>query len=89
MQVLIEKKTDDQLIAIGVFSWPVWSKEVSTFDWSYDDMERCYLLEGEVEVTSNGETYRFGKGDFVTFPTGMNCTWHVIKPVRKRYQVGS
>ena len=88
MQIRIEKRTDDQLIAMGVFSWPVWTKEVSEFEWSYDEQERCYILEGEVEVTADGEVYRFGPGDFVTFPTGMTCTWKVLKPVRKRYQVG-
>jgi uncharacterized cupin superfamily protein len=88
MQVQIEKKSDDQLIAIGVFSWPVWSKEISTFEWSYDGEERCYLLEGEVEVEAYGEKYKFGKGDFVTFPVGMTCVWNVLKPVRKHYQVG-
>ena len=87
MQVLIEKKSDDQLIAIGVFSWPVWSKEASEFEWSYDGEEQAYLLEGEVEVMAYGETYRFGKGDFVTFPVGMTCTWKVLKPVRKHYKV--
>ena len=31
---------------------------------------------------------RFGKGDLVTFPQGMECTWHVIKPIRKHYNFG-
>jgi len=88
MQIEVEKKTDDQLIAIGVFSWPVWSKEVSEFELSYDDQERCYILEGEVEVDAYGEKFHFGTGDFVTFPVGMNCKWKVLKPVRKHYQVG-
>jgi uncharacterized cupin superfamily protein len=88
MQIEIEKKTDDQLIAIGVFSWPVWSKEVSTFEWTYEDVERAYFLDGEVEVEAYGERYSFGKGDFVTFPVGMTCIWHVKKPVRKHYQLG-
>jgi len=88
MNVLIEKKTDDQLIAIGVFSWPKGSKDVSTFECSYDGEEQCYLLDGEVEVEAYGEKYQFGKGDFVTFPVGMTCTWHVLKPVRKHYKVG-
>ena len=88
MQITVEKKSDDQLIAIGVFSWPVWTKEVSEFEWTYDDEERAYILEGEVEVTAYGETTRFTAGDFVTFPVGMTCTWKVLKPVRKHYQVG-
>lgn len=88
MQVEVEKKTEDQLIAIGVFSWPVWSKEESEFDWSYDEQERCYILEGAAEVEAYGETFSFGAGDFVTFPVGMTCRWKVTKPIRKHYQMG-
>jgi hypothetical protein len=29
-----------------------------------------------------------GKGDLVTFPTGMKCTWDVKVPVRKHYRFG-
>ena len=88
MQVNVEKKTEDQLIAIGVFSWPVWHKEESEFEWSYDEQERCYILEGEAEVEADGAVVRFSEGDFVTFPMGMNCTWKVIRPIRKHYQMG-
>jgi uncharacterized cupin superfamily protein len=47
------------------------------------------LLEGEVTVTpAGGEPVRFGKGDLVTFPAGMSCTWKVHKAVRKHYKFG-
>jgi len=88
MEIEVEKKSDDQLIAIGVFSWPVWSRGVSTFEWTYEDTEQAYILEGEAEVEAYGEHYHFGKGDFVTFPVGMTCTWRIIKPIRKHYQLG-
>ena len=52
-------------------------------------METCYFLEGDVEVTpEGGKPVRIGKGDLVTFPTGMSCTWKVLKPVRKHYKFG-
>ena len=28
-----------------------------------------------------------GKGDLVTFPDGMSCRWHIIRPVRKHYRL--
>ena len=37
---------------------------------------------------STSDTIRFGKGDLVTFPVGMSCTWKVLKPVRKHYRFG-
>jgi len=72
-----------------VGSWPIWTKEVSDFPWSYDEQEMCYFLEGEVTVTPDGESgVSIKKGDFVTFPEGMNCTWHITSPVRKHYKFG-
>ncbi|MDP3731964.1 MAG: cupin domain-containing protein [Candidatus Omnitrophota bacterium] len=71
---------------IGVFGWPIWEKEVSRFPWSYDSIEECYFLEGKVTVeTRNGKSVSFGKGDFVTFPKSLSCTWNVKAPVRKHY----
>ncbi len=58
-----------RLQELGVKGWPIWSKEVSEFPWSYDSTETCYILEGEVTVTcDDGETVRAGRGDLVTFP---------------------
>ena len=66
---------------------PTWSKEVSVFDWEYDTTETCYVLEGEVKVTTpEGEAVEFGAGDLVTFPRGLKCTWEVRKPIRKHYR---
>ena len=73
----------------GVFDWPIWTKEVSEFPWAYDSAETCYFLEGEVVVTpEGGEPVEVGKGDLVTFPEGMSCTWKIRKDVRKHYKFG-
>ena len=86
MEIKIEKLSPEQLKKIGVLSWPIWQKEVSRFPWSYDSTEECYLLDGEVTVeTGDGERVSFRKGDFVTFPKGLSCTWIIKKPVRKHY----
>ena len=71
---------------LGVLEWPVWNKEESTFPWTYDGAETCYFLEGDVIITpQGGEPVQVGKGDLVTFPDGMTCTWEVRKPVRKHF----
>ncbi len=86
MKISIEKPTDEDLKARGVLSWPIWEKEISRFDWHYDSIEECYLLEGEVVVqTEDGERVSFGKGDFVTFPKGLSCHWDIKLPVKKHY----
>ena len=78
-QEFLEKK--------GVFSWGTWGCGVSKFPWSYDQTESCYILEGKVTVTPTDERKpaTFGKGDFVTFPAGMSCTWDVTEAVNKHF----
>jgi uncharacterized cupin superfamily protein len=78
--------SEERLQELGVFGWPTWTKEASTFRWEYDGTETCYFLEGDVIVTpEGGEPVRVGKGDLVTFPSGMSCTWEVRQPVRKHF----
>ncbi|AZR82201.1 MULTISPECIES: cupin domain-containing protein [Piscirickettsiaceae] len=81
--------SQEKLDLMGVMQWPIWEKEVSNFPWHYDEREICYLLEGEVTVTTeNGTQYHIKTGDLVTFRRGLNCYWAVEKPVRKHYQFG-
>jgi uncharacterized cupin superfamily protein len=86
MEIKVEKLSQDELKKRGVESWPIWTKEVSRFPWVYDSIEECLILEGQVTVeTKDGKKVKFGKGDFVTFPKGLSCTWVVEKPIRKHY----
>ena len=89
-EIKIDHSPSDKLLADrGIKTWPIWEKEVSEFPWHYDEMETCYLLEGDVMVTPDGgKPVRFGKGDLVTFPKGMSCTLKVLKPVRNHYKFG-
>ncbi len=87
-KIKIEKPTEKQLKDLNVQSWPIWTKEPSSFDWHYDEQEICYFLEGEVTVKTQDETVRFGKGDLVTFPQGLSCTWDISKAVKKHYRFG-
>ncbi|WP_337288640.1 cupin domain-containing protein [Candidatus Methylomirabilis sp.] len=88
MKIRVERNpSPERLTALRVEDWPIWSKEVSTFPWSYDSTETCYILEGEVIVTpEGGESVQISKGDLVTFPVGMACTWDIRHPVKKHYQ---
>jgi uncharacterized cupin superfamily protein len=89
-EIKVEHHPDEKrLSSLGVTSWGVWTKEVSEFPWTYDEPETCYFLEGEVIVKpAGGAPVRIGKGDLVTFPAGLSCTWEVRRPVRKHYRFG-
>lgn len=78
--------SEDRLKELGVSSWSIWIKEASKFPWQYDAKEICYLLEGDVIVTPDGgEPVEIKKGDLVTFPKDMSCTWEIRKDVKKHY----
>ena len=86
MKIEIRKPKMEDIEKEGIMSWPIWEKEISRFDWHYDETEECYLLEGKAVVeTDDGEKVQFGKGDFVTFPKGLSCVWEIKEPVKKHY----
>ena len=86
---VIRNPGQEQLEKLGVFDWPIWTKESSEFPWSYDETETCYFLEGDVVVTpERGEAVNVGKGDLVTFPIGMSCHWKIRRDVKKHYRFG-
>lgn len=87
--VIEHNPSQEQLQALNVFEWPIWSKEVCEFPWTYDDTETCYFLEGDVIVTlESGETVHVQQGDLAVFPSGLSCTWTIRQSVRKHYNFG-
>ncbi len=88
-EIKVEKLSGEEINQRGISDWPIWTKEISRFDWHYDEQEQCLFLEGDVEVETDGEeTIRIGPGDFVTFPKGLSCAWNVKAPVKKHYRFG-
>ena len=74
---------------LGIKNWPIQTCDKGYFKWTYEDKETCLLLEGEVTVTpEEGQPVKFGAGDLVIFPAGMNCRWDVHRAVRKHYRFG-
>jgi uncharacterized protein len=86
----VQKNPPESLLGqMQVRSWPIWEKEVSKFQYSYDEKETCLFLEGEVVVTPDGGApVSIQAGDLVVFPTGLACTWDIREPVRKHYKFG-
>lgn len=87
MRIEVRKPTEEE--AQEAENWPIWSKEVSEFPWSYAEKETCLILKGRAEVeTSNGETVEFGEGDLAIFPQGLECTWRIKEDLEKKYKFG-
>ena len=84
MIITVRKATEADIARLK--NNPTWGCGVSEFDWYYDSEENCWLTEGEVTVTHDGGSVKFGAGDYVEFPRGLSCVWKVTKPVRKHYE---
>jgi len=84
-KIKVERPTKEQLQQLNVKDWSPWECEPSTFDWEYDSEETAYVLEGKVRVKTTEEDVEINKGDLVTFPKGMKCTWNVLEKIRKVY----
>ena len=87
MEILKRKLSDIEISDFRISDWPIWTKEVSEFDWYYDAVEDCFILDGIAEVvTAEGEIITFGKDDFMTFPQGLSCHWKILRPIKKHYR---
>ncbi|MFH2138990.1 MAG: cupin domain-containing protein [Candidatus Omnitrophota bacterium] len=88
MQITVKNLSKEELDSLGIDSWSSWECGVSTFDWEYRDRETAYVFEGKVTVKTADGVVSFGKGDLVTFPKGLKCTWNIQEPIRKVYKFG-
>lgn len=86
-EIKIEKATEEKLKKLGTDKWSSWECEPSTFDWSYDSNEDCYILKGRAKVKTSTQEVEFGKGDLVSFPKGLSCTWTVVDKIEKVYRL--
>ena len=87
-QINVEHNPDEnRQDELGIAGWPVWTKEVSEFDWEYDKTETCYIVEGKAIITPDGKApVTIERGDMVTFPKGMKCVWDIIEDIEKHYK---
>jgi uncharacterized cupin superfamily protein len=85
-EILVTRLTDKEVAEKKIKSWPVWTKEISTFDWFYDSEEHCYILEGEIAISTAKGNVSLSPGDYVIFKKGLACTWKISKNVRKHYK---
>jgi uncharacterized cupin superfamily protein len=83
--IIVRKPTPQEVKTCS--AWPIWTCEPKTFDYEYDQTETCLILEGDVKITSTDgkQSTHFQSGDYVVFPVGLKCVWHVQKAVRKHY----
>lgn len=69
---------------LGIYSWPIVTIDKRLFAMHHEKKEECYLLEGEVEMTTaDGAKTKFGAGDYVVIPEGFTCICNIRQTVRK------
>ncbi|NVO09285.1 MAG: cupin domain-containing protein [Bacteroidales bacterium] len=84
-KVIIDKLSKEEIVKRGISKWPIWTKEISKFDWYYESEEECQIIEGEAEIETQEGKYTIKAGDFVTFKVGLECVWNIKKPIKKYY----
>ena len=85
-KVEITPMTPEEAQKLGIDSWSKWECEPSVFDWAYSARETCFVFEGDVVVTADGEDYHITPNTLVVFPKGMQCIWNVRKTIKKAYK---
>ena len=88
MLVIIQKPSPEILEYLK--TWPIWEKEISTFEWEYEETEEAYIVQGEARIHSleRPESITFKAGDHVTFPKGLKVRWEIISPIKKHFRIG-
>ena len=92
-KITVEKISEEKKKQLGIpvvceetDEWSVWECEPSTFDWQYAQKEIAYVYQGKVKVKTKTGEAMITKGDLVTFPKGLSCTWNVLEKIRKVYR---
>ena len=85
MRIEIDQPDKEDLEEMDVFSWPIWEHDEDKFEWYYEQTENCYILEGEVTVTTEFESVILKAGDYVSFPKGLECVWDIHSSIKKHY----
>jgi uncharacterized cupin superfamily protein len=91
----VEKATPEKMAELGVANWPTWSTAdsekykvgIKSQLKVYGINELSYIISGEVDIIpkSTGIPVTVKAGDFVTFPNGFECYWHVKDVVTKNW----
>lgn len=91
LPILCEHKPSPaKLEVLGVYDWPLWKKPVSRFSWSYSEAQTCYILRGRAIITpEEGAPVEIKRGDLVSFPAGLNCTWDILEDIEKHYDMSN
>ena len=55
MNIIKQRLSEEEIDEKGIRNWPIWTCEISEFDWEYNERESCLILEGEIEVSTTKE----------------------------------
>jgi uncharacterized cupin superfamily protein len=83
-EMIVKKPSDAELIESSF--WEIWEKDKSEFDYSYDSIEKCVILEGCAMISYSDKNIEIKKGDLVIFPKGFFCTWKITSKIVKKYK---
>ncbi len=85
MEIAINHLSESDYHKLGISDWPIWEKEISVFEWNYEETEQFYLIEGLVQIKTEQGNFDIKPGDFVECSKGLHCKWEIKEYVKKHY----
>lgn len=85
MDIILRKPSEKETQELE--KCPVWECKPSSFHWYYDANETSLIIEGDATVEFEGGSVTLAPGDFVVFPKGLSCIWHVKETIKKHYML--
>ncbi|MGB1237921.1 MAG: cupin domain-containing protein [Pseudomonadales bacterium] len=73
--------SEDEKFCVGVWECSPCCEEIA----AYPGDEYCRVLEGEVEITVDGETTTYREGDSFAIKKGTALTWNMTKQFKKYF----
>lgn len=72
----------------GTLLVALWRSTPQTFEYTFEDDETLFLIEGSVEVAyPDGVVVRIVPGDVVSFTKGATTTWTILEDSKKLFVV--
>jgi uncharacterized cupin superfamily protein len=86
MLIKVEALSREEQRARGVDTWPARRHERHRIPVQYQEETVCFVAEGSARIETEDGNVEIEPGDLVTFPEGLDCTWHLREPLQMREQ---
>lgn len=81
----VKEISSEEAKALNVDTWEEWDHGPNNVEWTVEEQEVFYVLEGEVLITVEDKTHTVKENMIVSLPKDFVCNWHIPKYIKKVY----